>query len=290
MTADAKIGLLLGLVFIFIIAFLINGLPDFRDDTNKLTTSMADFSDDSPGLAGRERRAQEALGRVGPIDAQRGGTLNETQPSLADGQGVRTVISLPPNGAAREPNQPLRIEPSVDLLQSARVAAEDTEVKKPAPVKPVWPKVYVVQQDDNLATIAKKFYGPEQGNKRINITRIFNANRKLLTSPHEIDLGQKLIIPELPASMPAKDKAESVLRATMFEQVESIGRKLVSVDRDKAEQGRWYVVREGDNLWKIAAEKLGSGPRYSEISRLNADILDSEDDIPVGMRLRMPAR
>ena len=29
MTTDAKVGLLLGLVFIVIIAFLINGLPDF---------------------------------------------------------------------------------------------------------------------------------------------------------------------------------------------------------------------------------------------------------------------
>ncbi|MGA2094604.1 MAG: hypothetical protein ABSH16_14575 [Sedimentisphaerales bacterium] len=39
MTSDAKIGLLLGLVFIFVIAFIINGLPGFhhKDDGNKLT-------------------------------------------------------------------------------------------------------------------------------------------------------------------------------------------------------------------------------------------------------------
>ena len=34
MTSDAKIGLLLGLVFIFIIAFVINGLPRFRNATD----------------------------------------------------------------------------------------------------------------------------------------------------------------------------------------------------------------------------------------------------------------
>ena len=39
MTSDAKIGLLLGLVFIFLIAFIINGLPSFNNnkDNNELT-------------------------------------------------------------------------------------------------------------------------------------------------------------------------------------------------------------------------------------------------------------
>jgi hypothetical protein len=32
MTRDVKIGLLLGLAFIFMIAFVINGLPSFRGD------------------------------------------------------------------------------------------------------------------------------------------------------------------------------------------------------------------------------------------------------------------
>ena len=42
MTSDAKIGLLLGLVFIFIIAFVINGVPNFYSDknNNELTTTM----------------------------------------------------------------------------------------------------------------------------------------------------------------------------------------------------------------------------------------------------------
>jgi hypothetical protein len=48
MTSDAKVGLLLGLFFIFVIAFIINGLPRFRSDTNsnELTT-MANSPNDS---------------------------------------------------------------------------------------------------------------------------------------------------------------------------------------------------------------------------------------------------
>jgi hypothetical protein len=52
MTSDAKIGLLLGLVFIFIIAFIINGLPRFNRaaDNNKLTLEMLRSRDVNPGI------------------------------------------------------------------------------------------------------------------------------------------------------------------------------------------------------------------------------------------------
>ena len=36
MTSDAKIGLLLGLIFIFVIAFVINGLPSLRPPISKV--------------------------------------------------------------------------------------------------------------------------------------------------------------------------------------------------------------------------------------------------------------
>jgi hypothetical protein len=40
MTSDAKVGLLLGLFFIFVIAFIINGLPRFRSDTNTVIQTV----------------------------------------------------------------------------------------------------------------------------------------------------------------------------------------------------------------------------------------------------------
>jgi nucleoid-associated protein YgaU len=43
-------------------------------------------------------------------------------------------------------------------------------------------------------------------------------------------------------------------------------------------------------LWRIAAEKLGDGSRYKEIAKLNAGVLDGEDNLVVGMRLKIPAR
>jgi len=152
------------------------------------------------------------------------------------------------------------------------------------------PKVYIVREGDNLTIIAKKLYGPEHGNKEVNTTRIFQANRKLLNSPDEIYVGQKLIIPPLSVSAPNKSKLSNLLSSSILEKVESIGKRHLWTDGRRAKQTRQYIVREGDSLWQIAAEQLGEGTRYSEIARLNADILDEEDSLSIGMCLKIPVR
>lgn len=48
-----------------------------------------------------------------------------------------------------------------------------------------------------------------------------------------------------------------------------------------------YTVVKGDSLWKIAAEKLGSGNRYNEIKQLNGL---TGDIIYAGMKLKIPKR
>jgi nucleoid-associated protein YgaU len=73
----------------------------------------------------------------------------------------------------------------------------------------------------------------------------------------------------------------------LFEKVESIGRRHIPADNQKANQ---YIVREGDSLWSIAAEQLGNGSRYKEISKLNAKVLKDENDLTIGMRLSLPDR
>ncbi len=240
MTSDAKIGLLLGLVFIFIIAFLINGLPSFPNSRNnsELTTNRVGLQNNPPGLAAKERRVQGIFNHKEVVEKW---PLDESWSPSVSKQDIRSTTTLPKN---------------ISIVKTT------DEVK---PSKPALPKFYVVVEGDNLAVIAKKFYGDEKGNKTINVTRIFQANRKLLESPDEICVGQKLIIPSLPASAPDKSKAD--------------GRK-----------GKRHIVRESDSLWKIAAEQLGDGSRYTEIAKLNADILDDEDTLSIGMRLKMPAR
>jgi nucleoid-associated protein YgaU len=301
MTSDAKIGLLLGLTCIFIIAFVINGLPRFRSATSnsELTNNMVNPGDESLGIAEKERKVQKTfnldeqfetesardfstfaregsdIGGVGFESEKETGPLaaaalnNEENPD-----GVRYTMPLTPNasvmeGAAIE-------EPVAPVVNSERARTTREE-----PVKPAGPKTYVVQDGDRLSDVAKKFYGQVEGNKLVNINRIFEANRKILKSADDIYIGQKLVIPPLPDSSRSGDNS-SIFSSQLFEQVNSIG--------GRSESTRWYVVKDGDSLWDIAAEQLGQGTRYTEISKLNTDILTDEDSIKVGMRLRLPAK
>jgi len=293
MTSDAKIGLLLGLVFIFVIAFIINGLPNFRGDkdNNELTTNMMNRQNDPLGLPPGHVETQYDFDWTERLSKQPSG-LDEFRPgfqTILEEQHIRSITPLPENPSVVEgPIQVTEVDPKTNPGEPAPDPAKETESKKPTIAKVLPRKIYIVSENDSLAGIAKKFYGPEAGNKMINITRIFQANRKLLRSADEIYVGQKIVIPPLPTLAPSKTKPVSTLPSTIFEKVKSIGRAHLLRDRVGAKQSGWYVVREGDNLWKIAAEKLGAGSRYGEISKLNADILDDEDYVLAGMRLKMP--
>jgi len=284
MTSDAKIGLLLGLVFIFIIAFIINGLPRFRSNTNnnELTTNMVSLPNDSMGIAARERKAQAVFNLVERVPQERAGQV----PVVSKNEGA-VRFKMPFSQGTSMVKDDLIVETSIDRTKPPAPVSrtnEKTRVNKP---KPALPKTYVVSEDDNLAIIAQKFYGPDEGNKKVNITRIFEANRRLLKSLDEIYVGQKLTIP------PLIDKSGKVFSGSLFEKVKAIGRKLTSSDKTKtprARRSKQYVVREGDSLWRIAAQQLGDGTRYKELCEINDDILGNEDYLAVGLSLRIPAR
>ena len=51
-----------------------------------------------------------------------------------------------------------------------------------------------------------------------------------------------------------------------------------------------YVVQEGDSLWRISAKLLGDGNRYHEILKINRNIIEDDDELAVGMTLKLPRR
>jgi nucleoid-associated protein YgaU len=308
MTSDAKIGLLLGLVFIFIIAFVINGLPRFRSAVagKEEAGSIVDPQHDSQAIGPRERRAQGMFEWQEQLAAEPAGDFQTVTQELINAQNTglgpvedsRSVTEVAMNNIA-----PGDIRYTMPLTQNASVIENtttqgpaytpevvapvenirQTPVQRPEPVRPASPKSYVVQESDgNLSNIAKKFYGEIEGNRLVNVNRIFEANRGVLRSADEIYVGQKLIIPPLPVSSQSSTENRSVFSNQLFERVNSIG--------GRTEPGRWYVVKDNDSLWTIAAEQLGNGGRYKEISKLNAGILVDEDRLSPGMRLQLPAR
>lgn len=318
MTSDAKIGLLLGLVFIFVIAFIINGLPNLKPQTSKgeLPTNMVPLHDENFGVADKAQKAQEVFDWSPLIDSQENEVdepvevtaiepsqpvvQEPAQPQTADAPDVRLTIPLPSIEAllqhltsGMESQKERAATVSMDVPQPVAAAAQtkqDSKPAKPAATKPA-PKIHVVADGESLASVAKKAYGPEEGNKLINVQRIYEANRNILKSPDEVKVGQKLVIPPLPQPGPGPKKPEEVLSAALFKfRTESGAKPAPAGAPSKSQEGRWYVVQDGDNLWKIAASQLGSGARYEEIAKLNAEILKNKDSLDVGMRLRVPAK
>ena len=295
MTSDAKVGLLLGLFFIFVIAFIINGLPRFRSDTNsnELTT-MANSPNDSY-IGFNERKAQASLRQERPVQNRRE-SVEEVQETTRDAGKVRYKRPLPQDNMAVK-DEPVNASSEVEV--SSRAPAPDankqTKVNKPKPDQSNLPRIYVVQVGDNLAKIAQKFYGAEKGNKTLNVNKIYEANRRLLKSADDIDIGQKLVIPLL------KDDSEGVSTGGLLERIKSrisgtrsstkTPVETAAKPRPKppaAKPTRQYVVREGDSIWVIADKQLGDKERFREIIKLNA--LEDEDYLTVGQRLIIPAR
>lgn len=291
MTRDAKIGLLLGLAFIFVIAFIVNGLPNFRGDrntdTNELTAGLANMPKNPPGIGARER---ELINRRESVNNQ----IQEFQNYPIVEPLIRYQTDLPQEEGplmARN-NNPSNLQKSetVKTVDIGQIHVKRPEVAKPRIVTPAKPQGYVVQDGDNLSTIAVQFYGAEKGNKLAVITALFKANSKVLKSPDAIYVGQKLIIPPL-SVLTGEKETSGGLASAFFEKVTSIGGdRLPPKKPERASGGRTYTVRDGDSLWKIAADQLGDGNRYPEIAKLNDDVLSDEDSLTVGMTLKMPGR
>ncbi|MBN2020025.1 MAG: LysM peptidoglycan-binding domain-containing protein [Sedimentisphaerales bacterium] len=289
MTSDAKIGLLLGLVFIFIIAFVINGLPGLhnKDDGNTLTKNMVGLQNSQTGLGANERKLvlEATPGAAQPVE-----NASPSPEQAGDSDDIRFSMALPEGTPT-----------TTDATASSKAVTEPVTVPvdSTVPVQPATAKVHVVQDGDTLGSIAKSVYGPVEGNKLATINAIFEANRKILASADSLQVGQKLTIPPLSGSNVSSQTPANVLSGRDFTKAESVGKRHLTAGADttaasdkanSSKSARIYVVKEGDSLWRIAANQLGDGNRYKEIVRLNSNKLSSEDDIQVAMQLRMPAK
>jgi nucleoid-associated protein YgaU len=212
MASEAKIGLLLGLAIIFVVAFVINGLPRFGS-TNQSDDLATVMDGNPPGIGPGVPAGILGPGRTPhPVG-------DETAPGPEGNERSRDLLAgtISPDEAAKHlgPDAPDRTNDP----------GAPGEVMQAEPVRPAWPKVHVVRKGENLGDIAKMYYGPEEGNRKANVLKIFESNRNLLESPDKIFPGQKLIIPSLWVSGADRKTIERIFPDSMFERVESIGRR-----------------------------------------------------------------
>ncbi len=285
MTSDAKIGLLLGLIFIFVIAFVINGLPSLHPPVGKVVANTQPSPQDED--FGVTSRTDRAVGNSAePQDPPRPGNeglpmavedpkpgvpnlkpvppespLAPPQSPVAAGEGTRSMVTLPPMEKllAQLPLMPQTNEPATIVVDtperlpaqpvtSERSTAAAVPSSRPGPIREPTPAetptkatdnresakpaataavskptagpgetVYTTVAGDNLAAIAKKVYGAEEGNRVANIDRLFHRNETTLKSADKVSIGMKLIVPPLPKVAGATPA--DVLPATLFENV-----------------------------------------------------------------------
>ena len=190
---------------------------------------------------------------------------NRSQLDSPDDLFVGQALVIPaPNEAGRA---------AIDL------ADESNSEVQPPQKKLTEARAYIVQSGDNLADIAKKFYGAQAGNRTSVIRQLFRVNRPRLKSPHLLNVGQKLTIPPLSSLT-----TESVVQRL------NPGRASGSPEVSYQAPGRLkkYTVRKGDSLWSIAANNLGNALLYQTIAQLNASLLDNANHLKAGMQLHLP--
>jgi nucleoid-associated protein YgaU len=288
MTSDAKVGLLLGLVFIFVIAFLINGLPRFSTgsdkNNNELTTNIVSLHNGNLGVG------SEKIEIINEATQPRQQAIYRPEATLPEQQEVPHVPLQQAEFVEPAPKQDNRLQSPPALPAPVVETQEPERPAITAPKRATFPRVYVVAEGDNLSEIAKKFYGAQEGNRIVNVNKIFQANRSVLKSADDIRAGQKIVVPPLQGDVQNTSKIKKFLGSRMFEPVKSIGKSKIIFKKPEPQRIRQYVVKEGESLWSIAEDHLGEGRRYTEIVKLNGDILKDEDFVTAGMRLKIPAR
>ncbi len=175
---------------------------------------------------------------------------------------------VPSRGEAKESVRPT--DTGVFLAQRhEREAASRPEPTRPATKSnaPTGTRAYTVASGDTLSEIAEKQLGTLKRWKEI-----VALNPKV--DPAKLFVGQKLVLPAGDATSVAQAPRETAPALPAVTVAANTG------------SGETYVVRSGDNMWRIAARTLGDGERWKEIAKLNPKV--DADRLFVGQELVVP--
>lgn len=111
---------------------------------------------------------------------------------------------------------------------------------------------------------------------RANVALILSANPSLKENPNRIVVGKSYVIPAVNSAVATNDSSPIELTPSPTKAV--------------AEPEHTYVVKQGDTLWSIAVDELGSAQTISAIKDLNKDVLKGGDRVRPHMKLRLPAK
>ena len=241
-----------------------------------------------------------------PISIQQGGqgagaAQQQNPPPVQVGPVVQPgapVVLAPPTGQRRGAGHPLQGvaqqhgEEIVVFGDNTGLPPAGTGGAAPPPVPMAPLREYKAQTGDSLSRLASRFLG---ANTKANREAIVRANASLQQNPDKIIEGRTYLIP---VAQPATPGANGVASAQPQNNPPQAPAATPTPEANPASQGEsaaagaftWYTVKENDNLWRIAADPLGTGTASKQLKELNADVLKGNDNLQVGMRLRIPPR
>jgi nucleoid-associated protein YgaU len=292
MTRETKIGLLVGLAFIIVIGILLS--DHFTTATQPHQAALTTTIDD---VLGSTRTLGPRRQNSAPLDPPnvepRGPILVQPDPSLERREHVEVGAGNRGQRVIDVTEQP-EIPAMPDIAQIPDVRGSAVGVNEnilahtePVVILPQPPvntntsntakenKTYTAETGDTLGKIAGKAMG---GNTKANRDAILKANPKLAENPNKINIGDSLNIPVQTAAVSTNAKPEpkdNVVKETTPAVASS------STD---------YVVKEGDNLHKIAREQCGNTSFVSQIQEMNKDLLKGSDKLKISMKLKLPPK
>jgi len=172
-----------------------------------------------------------------------------------------------------DPVQPLVFEDPDPVRRDAVLDGEEeprdlSEPQRVPPIHepPVLPEqvVHVVQPNENLWSISRKYFGDAT-----HRNAIFEANRDILDDPAHLEVGQRLVIP-------------GVFTTAAPAPIETVAQP------PDAPAERTHTVQRGETLSSISRTYFGDDDHHKAIFQANRDRLRDADTVPVGTVLRIP--
>lgn len=245
-------------------------------------------------LAGSPAHKTAVLPKADPSGQAQG--LLPLQP--APGSVAQNVVAAPPVPVAALPangSKPVAATPSALLSSTVQTSPESTPTAGSRPSIPSGSilkttegltdsylpemKFYTWQQGDSLRSIATKYYGDAT---KLTILRRNNEGRQ------DVQPGEKILIPVFDGDAPIASELAAASDSVASAKPVNAGATKVATAKDASGGPRTHVVKDGESLWKIAKQELGSGARWKEIFEANRDVLSTPDAVHTGLRLRIP--
>ena len=144
---------------------------------------------------------------------------------------------------------------------------------------------YIVRRGDSLRRIARQMYG--QGNEE-HYRFIHEANKRQLLNESTIRVGQRLIIPPLPAESRGTQTSQGPWRHEELD-LDQAEQRFVAPHEQSARPRR-YLVQPGDTLTSIARRHMGddSPETVRRLYQANRGWIADPNSVPVGVQLVIP--